>query len=314
MLRFRKTAAALAGLMLLTSCKSAVTKDVATTHKTTTSTSVSGAHIGTLPLDWVTSHYPIHSYLMGKAEALLTSQCMRNLGFDYGFDRMFNIRPNEYTIADRYVTFSPQQGASIGYTSKVRPNDNREPTFPSDANERREFLLALTGSEDGDTGSSVTVEDPIKGSLLGTLNVPRGCQSKVIVSIYGSFDAYKKYTADDLWVQNLQLASSTEALVSQPVLDMFTSWSKCMSTQGFTFTKPSEAQGNAWPQPRPSTLERKAAAADMRCRISVKYLEIFAQSEVVAQQRAVEKYTTQLNQIRAERYALEKSAILMLSK
>lgn len=283
-------------------------------NSVTSTSNASGLHLGALPLDWITSHYPVHSYLMGKAEALLTSQCMRNLGFDYGFNQMFNRQPNEYLIADRYITFSPKQAAEFGYTTKSHSNDNREPAIPSDASTRRKFLLALTGSEDGTAVSSVTVNDPLKGSPLGTLDVPLGCQSNAINGIYGSFDSYKKYTADDLWAQNLQLASSAEAIASQPVLDMFASWSQCMSEEGFTFAKPSDAQGNAWPLPRPSAIEKKAASADMRCRISVNYLEVLAQNEFAAQQQVVEKYTTQLNQIRTEREALEKSAMLMLSK
>ena len=300
-------------LIVLAGCSSASTIPTTSTTEQLGTSSKKFSASRQLPLDWITSHYTVHSFLIGRAEAYLTSECMRKLGFEYGFENMFQVQPAEFTINRRHITFSPERARAHGYTSEDTPNDNREPLLPSNESELKRFLIALTGNESGNPISTAPLLSPATGEQIGTQSLSAGCQNEAIRNLFGSSESYRTYTANDLWAQNLQLASSDDAQSSSEVLEMYKNWSRCMVAKGFNFSKPSESQGFGWPMPRPSATEKKAAEADMTCRISSHYLDVLAQSEFETQTKVVEKFALQLNEIKTFREELEAKAIEIVS-
>ncbi|MFF9623053.1 hypothetical protein [Streptomyces griseosporeus] len=241
--------------------------------------------------------------IVGRARWTLAKECMAGLGFgtlrDLDVDPVpdWPRRPAQagvyaavmVTSTDaRYGVTDPAQAARYGYRAPAVAYERRHPQRTWTLAE----YLALAGPE--------LPDDP--KSVHGHRIPERGCLGQAQRRIYGEDPWGRK---DPVWTLGSQ--SLTQARRDPAWKQAERAWSACMREAGFHYATPAEAQEGRdrlederaqatgpLDHDRPTTLEKRTAAADARCKQSSGYLRTVHAVDVRIQNTLVARHRDEL--------------------
>ncbi|MEU5535464.1 hypothetical protein [Streptomyces sp. NPDC020362] len=272
--------------------------------------------------------FPLHPYLtdsssdggkaIGTAQWILAKKCMVRLGFA-GFSTL-NTRTVESTYPVRRGTLAsramigddspygvddPDRAAQHGYHDRKQEESSRPLEWPADQ------YVALTGSFDsGDSHRAHGHSIP-----------DGGCLGQALRTVYGSAPRTEKVNgirvtgyfslALELWNESRGAARKDPAWKKAD-----RAWSACMKEKGFRYPDPDEASlDSAWfGTEKPSSRERKTAAADARCKLDTDYIDTVHAVEARTQKRAVSRRKKDLDALRATQERGAQNARTIIAK
>ncbi|MBM7791074.1 hypothetical protein [Tenggerimyces flavus] len=229
------------------------------------------------PLD---AFYPLkdQELVMQRAQGALTARCMLRFGYRY--------QPPEPVAGDiratRERTFGlvdEAEAARDGYTGPVIPagSEKPEPKLPE-----AEYTT-LTGID-----FSSGEPRPAKG------RVPKdGCAGEAGRQLAAGADGLGPDALDELTMHTYHQAEA-----DQRVKAKFGEWSVCMKAKGFAYANPWEPNDSPkWVPGKPTTLEKKTAVADVRCKHSTGLVDTWHAVMVEYQRKAIEQNAVQLDRL-----------------
>ncbi|MFJ3309318.1 hypothetical protein ACIPSA_40995 [Streptomyces sp. NPDC086549] len=257
--------------------------------------------------------FPLHAYLpdpssdagkaIGSAQWILAKKCMVRLGFA-GFT-MLNTKTVESTYPVRRGTLAlssttgddrpygvddPDEAIEHGYHNRKQTESSQPQEWVADQ------YVALTGTFD--SGDSRRAHGhPIPQG---------GCLGQAMQKIYGAPPKTTKvnglkvtgyYSLGlELWYESHKEARKDPAWKKAD-----RAWSACMKKKGFHYPDPDEVSvDTAWYRTeKPSSREKKTAAADARCKLDTGYIDTVHAVEARAQKTAVSKRKKDLDALRA---------------
>ncbi|MFF5436424.1 hypothetical protein [Streptomyces achromogenes] len=247
---------------------------------------------------------PLHAYLpdpeaggakaVGRAQWILTGQCMLRLGFT-SFTA-FDVRSVESTYPVRQGTLTgggragddtpygvddPGPAATYGYHKRPGQESAAQPLEWSD-----DQYPALTGRfRSGD--SRRAHGHPIPEG---------GCMGEASRKIYGAGPGPAeiggvRLTGPYTVAMKLWADARTQARKDPAWKQADRAWADCMKEQGLHYPDPDRASADlAWFRTdKPSAKERKTAAADARCKLGTGYIKAVHAVETRAQKAAIDK-------------------------
>ncbi|MFI9742434.1 hypothetical protein [Streptomyces sp. NPDC052494] len=241
-----------------------------------------------------------------KAKWNLTKPCMANLGFN-----SFTPEPVADLDADmdvlnelRYGVYDAGQAAITGYRPAFTASASNAIAMPGNDDERREWTpqeyLALTGTpmEQADMAQKTAPR------LSSGRSVPEGgCIGQAMDKITGG------RLLVDTFVSELNGQSYDESLKDERVVEVFARWSKCMSSKGYSYSTPIDANNDrSFTGTVASSKEIATATADVSCKAEADLINVWHAVERDIQNRLIANHNAKLSPIKQDVAAIRKNA------
>ncbi|MFJ3232101.1 hypothetical protein [Streptomyces sp. NPDC086787] len=272
---------------------------------------------------------PLHAYMVdsssdevkivNSAEWILAKKCMLRLGFE-GFvafnpktvESTYSVRQGDVSSRDTtdddkpYGVDDPDLAAEHGYRGdgKSAEQSSQPQEWPTDQ------YLALTGEFDkGESHRAHGHPIPEHGCLGEAGRQLVGPEPKATkvngVTVPGFALPYQ------LWYESRKEGEKDPAWKKADH-----AWSECMKDEGFRYDSPFDAMvDSAWIVPdRPSAKEKKAAAADARCKLDTDYIDTVHKVQTRVQKSLISKNKKGLDALRAMQTRAVKNAQAIVAK
>lgn len=242
---------------------------------------------------------PIDSYYPSKQEDLTIQRArlgaLKDCMADQGFGN-YQPPPAEPQLAGPsrerlFGQIDPDDAAAFGYHGGPAPDeksfeDERKASAPTAEEDR-----ALTGLD--------AVGEPITGGPKG------GCLREAERRIHAGAD---KLDLDLL--ENIDLEANSQAEADERLVKAFDAWSTCMTTKGYEYATPWEANDDPkWSGPAATKEEIAVATADVACKQQTKLPGLWLGLMSAYQDRLIEKNALALAEWKAATGEALKSAL-----
>ena len=271
---------------------------------------------------------PLHAYLgdpssegwkaIGAAQRSLAKKCMVRLDFagcstlnTKTLESTYPVRrgnpAGRSTIGDDspYGVDDPDQAAEHGYRNRKQDESSQPLEWPADQ------YLALTGSfGSGDSHRAHGHPIPDGGCLGQAMRRLYGPPPKTVkingIKLTGYYSL-----ALELWYESNKAARKDPAWKKAD-----RAWSACMKEKGFRYPDPDKASlDSAWFGTRkPSSREKKTAAADARCKLDTDYIATVHAIDAHAQKTAISERGKDLDAMRAAQERAVENARKVIAK
>lgn len=260
---------------------------------------------------------PLASYLLGgadlytiqAAEGELSATCLKRFGFepvDLGLDRDAAVAEQLQNDTRLYGITDLGEAAVYGYLPESVATGGRS-TGPATS---ASYNFVYTGDRSGGVAVPKPGEELTSPGQVGGMKIPAGgCLGEARQKLWGSPNAAIK----DGVAKNLRRGAYEAALADGRVQRVFSKWSSCMASQGFSFQNPLEPDFQRDPASPASAAEINTAVADIGCKKKTDLVGAWNKVDVEYQKKALEEHLLELTEEQETVEAGVKNAAAVLS-
>jgi hypothetical protein len=244
---------------------------------------------------------PIEAFLLSsrQEQELLTgqqrliAQCMAKSGYAYNVPESANAAAAGPFLARRYGVVSHTEVAKFGYHPPSPAGPSSKAVQPVISSQEQ---LALTG------GSAPLQVSPTPGASKqrqphpGQKALPGGCVGASLRTLL----AHGGLMGQPSVAEKINFDSFSASLANRQVVAAFSQWSKCMASDGFSYSNPMDAVADPrWQTAAPSRLEIRTAQADVACKATTNLVGTWFTVESAIQEVLIKRQAAALAAARA---------------